>query len=150
MQFFNPDYPGFLIKNEIDEKDIPVIHNYLTHSYWSENIPLETIVKAIDHSLNFGVYDHENLVGFARAVTDFSTFAYVADVFILETYRERGLSKWLMQTMISHPQLQGLRRWALATRDAQGLYEKVGFKALAKPERWMEIHFPDIYKKNIS
>lgn len=99
--------------------------------------------------MNFGVYHRNDLIGFARAVTDYSTFAYVADVFVLEAYRGKGLSKWLMQTMVTHPQLQGLRRWALATRDAHGLYEKVGFKLLAKPERWMEIHFPDIYK-NIS
>jgi GNAT superfamily N-acetyltransferase len=150
MQFFNPHFPDFLIKNKIEEKDIPAIHNYLTHSYWSENIPLAVVEKAIAHSLNFGVYHGENLIGFARAVTDFSTFAYVADVFILEQYRGKGLSKWLMQTMIAHPQLQGLRRWALATRDAHGLYEKVGFKSLAKPDRWMEMHFPDVYKKDIS
>lgn len=149
MQFFNPDYPDFIIKNEIEEKDIAVIHNYLTHSYWSENIPVETIAKAIDHSLNFGVYHHDDLIGFARAVTDYSTFAYIADVFVLEMYRGKGLSKWLMQTMVAHPQLQGLRRWALATRDAHGLYEKFGFKSLAKPERWMEIHFKDIYKRKI-
>ena len=150
MQFFNPDFPDLIIKNEIEEKDIAVIHNYLTHSYWSENIPVETVSNAIAHSLNFAVYHRNDLIGFARAVTDYSTFAYVADVFILETYRGKGLSKWLMQTMVAHPQLRGLRRWVLATRDAHGLYEKVGFKSLAKPERWMEIHIPDIYKKKIS
>lgn len=141
---------GFLISNERSRLDLDVIHGYLsTESYWSAGIPREVVEKAVQNSLPFGVYDtrtHQQ-IGFARLVTDYATFAYLADVFILAEYRGQGLSKWLMACIRSHPDVQGLRRMLLATRDAHGLYQQYGFKPLAIPDRWMEIHDPEVYRK---
>jgi GNAT superfamily N-acetyltransferase len=128
--------------------DIPLVHEYLCHhSYWAAGIPINVVQKSIDNSLCFGIYKNEQQVGFARVVSDFATFAYLADVFVLEQERGKGLSKLLMQFIIDHPQLQGLRRFTLATKDAQTLYSKFGFTPLGKPERWMERHQPGVYKK---
>ena len=110
-----------------------------------ERARVEQTETAIKNSLPFGVYKSENLIGFARVVTDYATFAYLGDVFILEEFRGRGLSKWLMETILAHPDLQGFRRWILATRDAHALYEKFGFTALKVPERWMERTAPNAY-----
>ena len=118
--------------------DLDVIHGFLSASYWSPNVPREIVRRAIDNSLCFGVYIGDAQVGFARVITDLSTFAYLADVFILEAYRGRGLSKRLMDAIVSHPQLQGLRRWTLITRDAHALYARYGFTPLATPDRFME------------
>ena len=116
-----------------------VIHQYLSEeSYWAKNIPLETVQKSIEHALCFGVYDGEAQVGFARVISDFATIAYIGDVFILPSHQGKGLSKKLMECITKHPELQGLRRWILATLDAHGLYEQFGFTALGKPERSME------------
>jgi N-acetylglutamate synthase-like GNAT family acetyltransferase len=138
---------NFSVSTDTSRLDINVIHGFLTSSYWAENIPVETVRKSIEGSMCFGVYDENRQIGFARMITDKATFAYLADVFILEEYRGRGLSKWLMEIIMSSPELQGLRRIMLATRDAHGLYKKSGFTPLTQPNRWMQIHNPDIYKK---
>ena len=108
--------------------DVGAIHGYLEGSYWARGIPRAVVERSLRNSLAFGVYEGAQLVGFARVVTDLSTFAYVGDVFVLEPYRGRGLSKWLMECMVEHPDLRDLRRWHLVTRDAQGLYAKFGFE----------------------
>jgi GNAT superfamily N-acetyltransferase len=126
--------------------DVDAIHSYLLRSYWAENVPYDVVSKAIENSLCFGVFYKQSQIGFARLITDSATFAYLADVYILEEHRGKGLSKALMKTIIKHPQLQGLRRMVLATYDAHTLYEKFGFKQLTKPETFMELWKPEIYK----
>jgi GNAT superfamily N-acetyltransferase len=134
---------GFYISNDVALLNVDMIYHYLdTQSYWAKEIPRERLERAIDNSLCFGVYIDKKQVGFARVTTDKATFAYIGDVFILEAYRGQGLSKWLMQTILEHPDLQGLRRWSLATADAHGLYKQFGFSPITKPERWMEIFSP--------
>lgn len=136
----------FVISTDRARLDVEAVHRFLsTESYWSPGIPLEVVRRAIEHSLAFGVYRGGEQVGFARVVTDFTTFAYLADVFILASLRGQGLSKWLMEAIQSHPDLQGLRRWMLATRDAHGLYAQHGFRPLKAPELFMERHDPDVY-----
>ncbi len=129
--------------------DRPVIHAFLAQTYWSPGVPPEVVDRALDHSLTFGVYKGSEQVGLARVITDFATFAYVADVFILPQFRGQGLSVWLIESVLAHPDLQGLRRWLLATLDAHGLYSKHGFKPLATPERFMEIRHSSPYGLNI-
>ena len=134
---------GFRISTDKSLLDFDVIYNYLDkESYWAQCIPAETLKKAIEGSICFGVYLQNKQVGFARVVSDKATFAYICDVFILADFRRIGLSKWLIQTIVEHPDLQGLRRWSLATVDAQGLYSQFGFNQISKPERWMEIFNP--------
>ncbi len=129
----------FTISTERSRLQIERIHKFLTEeSYWAKERTPEQTRRAIKNSLCFGVYKNENLIGVARVVTDYATFAYIGDVFILEEFRGLGLSKWLMETIISHPELQNFRRWILATRDAHELYEKFGFAELKFPMRWME------------
>lgn len=136
---------GFLISTDKTLLDVDVIYNYLNDdSYWAQGISREKLEKAIANSMCFGVYNDNKLAGFARVVTDNATFAYICDVFILPVFRKKGLSKWLMQTIVNHPELQGLRRWSLATADAQGLYSQFGFSQISKPENWMEIFTPYI------
>jgi GNAT superfamily N-acetyltransferase len=125
--------------------DIDAIHAFLTQSYWSPGIPRATVARAISHSLCFGAFWEGQQVGFARVVTDRTTFAYLCDVYVLEAHRGRGLAKQLMDRVVQHPDLQGLRRMMLATRDAHGLYARYGFKPLAAPGVMMEIHQPDVY-----
>lgn len=137
---------GFAITTETSFFNVEFIHAFLSKSYWAENIPLETVQRSIDNSLCFGVFHLGRQIGFARVITDNATFGYLADVFIDEAYRGQGLSKWLMEEIMAHHDLQGLRRMMLATRDANGLYAKFGFSELTFPERWMQIHKPDIYK----
>jgi GNAT superfamily N-acetyltransferase len=127
--------------------DAVMVHGFLTNSYWAKGIPLETVRLSIENSLCFGIYHGHRQIGFARVITDRATFAYLGDVFVLEPWRGRGLSKWLMQCIMGHPDLQGLRRWMLVTGDAHGLYQQYGFSALKAPERWMEIHHADIYAR---
>ena len=138
---------GFAITTETSFFNVEFIHAFLSKSYWAENIPLETVQQSIDNSLCFGVFHLGRQIGFARVITDKTTFGYLADVFIDEAYRGQGLSKWLMEEIMAYPDLQGLRRMMLATRDAHGLYAKFGFTAITNPERWMQIHQPDIYKQ---
>jgi len=116
-----------------------VVHRFLSEeSYWAKGIPIATVQTSLQNSLVFGVYKGDALAGFARVITDYATFAYVGDVFVLPAHRGLGLSKWLMETIASDPRLGGFRRWMLATRDAHGLYAQSGYAPLAVPERWME------------
>lgn len=136
----------FIISTDRARLQIDRIHKFLTEeSYWAKERTLQQTITAIENSLTFGVYQGENLIGFARVVSDYATFAYIGDVFITEEFRRRGLSLWLMETIVGHPDLQNLRRWILATRDAHALYEKFGFAALRFPERWMEKTAPNAY-----
>lgn len=140
------DTQAFDISTDRDRLDVELIHRFLSEeSYWAQNRTLEQTRTAIQNSLCFGAYSGGRQVAFGRVVTDFATFAYVGDVFVLEEFRGQGLGKALMQAMISHPDLQGLRRWVLATRDAHTLYEGFGFHSLKFPERWMERPAPDAY-----
>jgi GNAT superfamily N-acetyltransferase len=130
---------GYEISTERARLDLAVIHTYLEQSsYWAAGIPLPTLRRAIQNSLPFGIYEGRALVGFARVITDYATFAYVGDVFVLEEHRGKGLSKWLMQVIVDDPRLSGFRRWMLATRDAHGLYAQSGFVPLSQATRWME------------
>lgn len=124
-----------------------MIHGFLTHSYWAEGVPRDIVQRSIDNAICFGVFDGDRQVGFARVITDRATYAYIGDVFILESHRGRGLSKLLMKAIMVHADLQGLRRWSLVTTDAHGLYRHFGFRALDNPERYMEIVNPDVYKE---
>ena len=136
----------FTISTDRDRLQLDAIHKFLTEeSYWAKTRTREQTETAIKNSLPFGVYKGENLIGFARVVTDYATFAYLGDVYILEEFRGLGLSKWLMDVIVNHPRLQGFRRWVLATKDAHTLYEKYGFTGLKHPERWMEKAAPDAY-----
>ena len=135
----------YSISTDRSRLNLGLIHNYLsTETYWASGRSREVVERSIENSLSFGVYKGTEQVGFARVVTDYATFAWIADVFILPAHRGRGLSKWLMELMIEHPQLQGFRRWVLATKDAHGLYERFGFITLHRPERWMERPDPNM------
>jgi GNAT superfamily N-acetyltransferase len=135
----------FEISDERARLDIKIIHKFLsTESYWAIGRDVEVVQRSIDNSLPFGVYKAGEQVGFARVVTDYATFAWIADVFIVEEYRGQGLSKWLVEVMLEHPKLQGFRRWVLATKDAHELYRKYGFHDLKRPERWMERPDPNM------
>lgn len=125
--------------------DIDLIHNFLSGTYWAAGIPRQVVEKAIANSLCFGLYRQQDQVGFARVISDLATFAYLADVFILPEFRGRGLSKWLVREILAHPDLQGLRRFLLATKDAHGLYAQFGFSQFKNPDRLMTIHNPNVY-----
>ncbi len=136
----------FTISTDRNLLQLDAIHKFLTEeSYWAKTRTREQTETAVKNSLPFGVYKGENQIGFARVVTDYATFAYLGDVYILEEFRGQGLSLWLMEVIINHPDLQGFRRWILATKDAHTLYEKYGFTELKHPERWMERAAPDAY-----
>ena len=136
----------FTISTDRERLQLDAIYKFLTEeSYWAKTRTREQTETAVKNSLPFGVYKGENQIGFARVVTDYATFAYLGDVYILEDFRGQGLSKWLMDVIINHPDLQGFRRWVLATRDAHTLYEKFGFTELKHPTRWMEKAAPDAY-----
>ncbi len=135
----------YTISTDRAQIDAGVVHAFVTRSYWGAGISRAVVERSIEHSLCFGLFHVEAQVGFARVITDYATFAYLADVFVLPEHRGRGLSVWLMETIRAHPALQGLRVWRLATKDAHTLYEKVGFTTLAHPERMMEIVDPDVY-----
>jgi GNAT superfamily N-acetyltransferase len=137
----------FEISTDAARVDVAAVHSFLTNSYWAAGIPRETVAHSIQNSLCFGIYRGQEQIGFARVITDRATFAYLADVFVLAAFRGRGLAKWLIQCILSHPDLQGLRRWSLITRDAHGLYQEFGFQQLRTPERWMEKHDPEVYAK---
>lgn len=140
---------GYRISDKTSDMDVETIHNFLSTSYWAAGIPLDVVRKSIANSLCFGIFtDDGQQVGFARAITDHATFAYLSDVFIDEAHRGQGLSKWLLQTVHAHPSLIGLRRILLVTADAHGLYEQVGFKPLHAPERFMEKWQPGVYAKS--
>jgi len=136
----------YTISTDKSRLDIAMIHRYLSQqSYWAKDIPRDLVAISIENSLCFGAYDGDGQIGFARVVTDYATFAYLGDVFVLEPYRGQGVSKQLMQTVREHPHLQRLRRWHLLTRDAHKLYEQIGFHAIEKPEWHMEIAVKDPY-----
>lgn len=130
---------GYSISTDKSLLDFDTLYKYLSEdSYWAQGLPADSFRRSIENSMCFGVYKESNLAGFARVITDKATFAYICDVFILPGYRRVGLSKWLMQTIVEYPELQGLRRWSLATSDAHGLYSQFGFTQLTRPEVWME------------
>jgi GNAT superfamily N-acetyltransferase len=126
--------------------DRAVVADFLASSYWAKGIPPATVERSLANSLCFALLDGDRQVGFARVISDLATIAYLGDVFVLPEYRGRGLSKWLMECVLDHPDLQGLRRWILATSDAHGLYEQFGFTPLKKPENFMERHDPNVYR----
>ncbi len=144
MEWTKDDYLLTTDKNKID---VAYVHRFLSTSYWAQQIPLNVVERAIQGSLCFAVFHWERQIGFARVITDEATFAYLADVFIDGDYRGKGLSKWLVRTIVDYPTLQGLRRFMLATRDAHKLYEKFGFQPLTHADRWMQIHNPNVYKQ---
>ena len=137
---------GFTISTDPARIDLDLVHGFLAASYWAAGIPREVVRRSIEHSLCFGLYQQDRQVGFARVVTDRATFGYLGDVFVLEPYRGRGLARWLMEVVHAHPELQGLRRWVLLTRDAHDLYRGAGYTPLAAPERYMERWAPDVYR----
>jgi len=140
----------FLISTDRKRIDLNVVHEFLTNCYWAKGISREVVVQSIKHSLCFGIYDGSGQqVGFARVVSDFATVAYLGDVFVLESHRGRGLSKWLMECIVQHPALQNLRRWILLTRDAHRLYSRFGFTPVKSPDRYMERHDPVVYEKDL-
>ena len=129
----------YSISTDNHRLNIPLIHDFIsTQSYWGQGRKIEIVQLALNNSLNFGLYKNGEQIGFARVVTDYCTFAWLADVFIIEGFRGEGLSKWLMEVIINHPRLINMRRWVLATKDAHGLYEQFGFGRMAQPERWKE------------
>jgi len=132
----------FTISTNPARLDLPAIAAMLTGAYWAKGRPLERTRRALANSLVFGLYEGTRQIGLARVVSDYAIFAYLCDVYIHEDYRARGLGKWLIETVMAHPDLQGLRRWTLATRDAHELYRQFGWDALANPEGWMEILRP--------
>ena len=138
QKLFEASREQFLISTDPARLDLDAIADMLTRAYWASSRSRERTERALQNSLVFGVYDGEKQIGLARVVTDYAIFAYLCDVFILEDYRANGLGKWLMETIFSHPDLQGLRRWTLATRDAHELYRRYGFDALTNPDGWME------------
>ena len=140
---------AFTISTDPARLDIDAIHAFLSQSsYWAEGVPRDVVTRAVAHSLCFGVYDGDRQIGLARVVTDRATYAYLCDVYILEDYRGNGLGKWLIECVGAHPDLQGLRRFTLATRDAHSLYARFGWQPLKSPERHMEITNPDVYKRS--
>lgn len=135
----------FTVTCDQKQLDLTLIAQFLTSSYWAKGIPMETVRRSLENSLCFALLDGGRQVGFARVVSDYATVAYLNDVFVLPEYRGRGLAGFLMECVIQHPDLQGLRRWILATRDAHGLYAKFGFTPLKAPEVFMERHNPGVY-----
>jgi GNAT superfamily N-acetyltransferase len=129
----------YVISTDRSRLNVGMIHEFLSrNTYWASGRALDVVERSIENSLPFGIYKGTNQVGFARVVTDYATFAWIADVFVLPEYRSQGLSKWLMEIILSHPRLQSFRRWVLATKDAHSLYARFGFIPLHRPERWME------------
>ncbi|HZF10860.1 MAG TPA: GNAT family N-acetyltransferase [Thermoanaerobaculia bacterium] len=142
----------YVLSTDPARLDLDVIHEFLANSYWGEGITRQTIARSIAGSMSFGLYhvtaEGERQVGLARVITDRATFAYLSDVFVLEAHRGRGLGVWLIETIIAHPELQGLRRWALVTRDAHSLYRRFGWTAPANPSGWMERLPPGRYGRD--
>jgi len=137
----------FVVSTDRARMDLDVIHGFLTNCYWAKGIPRDVVTRSIENSLCFGVYAQGKQIGFARVISDYATYAYIGDVFVLEAHRGHGLCKWMMECIMRHPHLQGLRRWSLVTRDAHGLYSQFGFTPLQKPDRYMELHDPEVYRR---
>jgi GNAT superfamily N-acetyltransferase len=138
---------AFTVSTDPARLDLDVVHGYLARSYWAEGVPRAVVARSLAGSLCFGLYEGARQVGFARAITDRATYAYLADVFVLEPFRGQGLGVWLVECVMAHPDLQGLRRWSLVTRDAHALYRRFGFTALPAPERSMEKVDADVYRR---
>lgn len=139
LQRYESSRGNYSIDSDPQRFNLAWVHNYLANdAYWAKGIPYPVFLKSIENSLCFGVYHNSMQVGFGRVITDFATFAYLADVFIAENQRGKGLGKWLVEHILGHPDLQGLRRWMLLTSDAHGLYEHYGFRLVKHPERVME------------
>ena len=138
----------YLVSDDPARLDVTAIHGYLSCCYWSENIPLETVQRAVANSLCLGAYDAAGAqIGLARFISDFATFCYVCDVYVLEEHRGHGLAKAMMAMAVNHPKLQDLRRWNLVTRDAHGLYAPFGFTPVRHPDRYMEKLDPEVYQR---
>lgn len=138
----------YLISDDPARLQVDAVHAYLSGCYWAQEIPREVVERALRHSLCLAAYDAAGAqVGLARFVTDCATFCYVCDVYVLEAHRRQGLARAMMQVALRHPRLQGLRRWNLVTRDAHPLYAEFGFKPVAHPESYMELRFPDVYRR---
>ena len=149
MEKLEITFGNFAITTDKSKMDVDVIHDFLSkYSGWSDNIPFDRVKTSIDNSLNFGLFHNNKQIGFARVISDFSTIAYLGDIYVLDNYRGKGLSKKLMDAVIEHPNLQGLRRWILLTSTADWLYEKYGFTKLPQPELYMELFNPNVYKTN--
>ncbi|MGE4219660.1 MAG: GNAT family N-acetyltransferase [Alphaproteobacteria bacterium] len=149
---YEQEWNGFTVSDARDRLDMDVIHGFLKTAYWSVGVPRETVERAIANSHPFGLYagpaaEHGPQIGFARVVTDYTSFGWLCDVFVLEEWRGRGLATFLNRCVLEHPELQGFRRWLLATRDAHALYRGVGYEAPTEPGRFMTIHNPDIYRR---
>ena len=148
MKIIEITFDDFTITTDKSKMDIVAIHDFLSkYSGWSDNIPFDRVKTSIDNSLNFGLFHNDKQIGFARIISDFATIAYLGDIYVLDNYRGQGLSKKLMDSIIEHPNLKGLRRWILLTSTADWLYEKYGFTKLPKPELYMELFDPNVYKK---
>lgn len=149
MKIIEHKFGEFFITTDRAKLDIIAIHDFLSkYSGWSDNIPFDRVKTSIENSLNFGLFHIDKQIGFARVISDFSTIAYLGDIYILDRYRGQGLSKELMKSVMGHPNLQGLRRWILLTSTAEWLYEKYGFTKLPKPEIYMELFDPYVYTTN--
>lgn len=147
MKILEITFNGFTITTDRSKMDVFAIHNFLSnYSGWSDHIPFDRVKTSIDHSLNFGLFYNDNQIGYAKVISDYSTIAYLGDVYILDQYRGKGLSKKLMDVIMAHPNLQGLRRWILLTATADWLYEKYGFIKAPNPEFYMELYNPNVYQ----
>jgi GNAT superfamily N-acetyltransferase len=138
---------GFTVSCDPAKVDHAVVAGFLAESYWARGIPAETVRRSIEGSLCFALLAGDRQIGFARVISDRATIAYLGDVFVLPEFRGRGLGKWLVECVLAHPQLQGLRRWVLVTLDAHGIYREFGFRQLARPENFMELHNPQVYSR---
>jgi ribosomal protein S18 acetylase RimI-like enzyme len=137
---------GLLVSTDPARLDVDAVHAFLTRSYWAAGIPREVVERSLRNSLCFGLYEGGKQVGLARVITDHATFAYLCDVYVLESHRGRGLGRWLMSCVMAHPEMEGLRRINLVTRDAHALYRPFGFVTPPQPENYLELRKPDIYK----
>jgi len=138
---------SFTVTTDPARLDLSLVAEFLSSSYWAGGIPFDTVARSVTNSLCFSLLDQQRQIGFARVISDYATVAYLGDVFILPSHRGLGLSKWLMDCVVDHPELQGLRRWLLATADAHGLYRQYGFEPLANPQLFMERHDPNVYRR---
>jgi ribosomal protein S18 acetylase RimI-like enzyme len=137
----------YVISTDPARLDVSAVHAFLSNSYWADGIPIDLVRRSLEASLCFGLYSRDGQIGLVRVITDRATYAYLCDVYVLPDYERQGLGRWLMQCVLGSPQLQGLRRWMLVTRDAHRLYERAGFRVAANPERIMEIARPGLYRK---
>lgn len=143
-------HDDYLISTDPAQLDLTAVHAFLTTSYWSTGVPLAVVKKALANSLNFGLYHQGKQVGLSRVVTDYATYAYLCDVYVLEAHRGKGLGHWMVECIMTHPELQNLRRFTLATRDAHSVYAAFGFTALKAPDRMMERHDPEVYQRMVA